>query len=58
MPQIYLQRMQAGYNSHEVDSKIYSNLKFLGIHELGNIQISLQVMRCKGNREYGVSTVG
>jgi len=46
--------MQAGYNGHEVDSKIYSNLKFLGIHELNNIQISLQVLRCKGNREYGL----
>jgi hypothetical protein len=50
--------MQAGYNSHEVDSKINSNLKFLGIHELNNIQISLQILRCKGNRGYGVSTTG
>jgi hypothetical protein len=50
--------MQAGYNIHEVDSKIYFNLKFLGIHELSNIQISLQVLRCKGHREYGVSTTG
>jgi len=50
--------MQAGYNSHEADSEIYSNRKFLGIHELSNIQISLQVLRCKGNRVYGVSTTG